>query len=65
MMREIQNDLKIKGMKKEELKISINERKENFVRNSDYEIKVADLVLGRGISVVKIDMSVGKRPINQ
>lgn len=44
------------------LKVSVKKRQEKPVRGADYEIKVNDLVLGRGVSNVSFELAAGKRP---
>ncbi|OTO00609.1 hypothetical protein A5804_002121 [Enterococcus faecium] len=44
------------------LKVTVKKRQENPVRGAHYEVKVNDLVLGRGISRVAFDMPAGERP---
>ncbi|PLA80386.1 hypothetical protein CYR81_09505 [Enterococcus faecalis] len=44
------------------LKVTVKKRQENPVRGAHYEVKVNDLVLGRGISKVTFDMPAGGRP---
>ncbi|MFS1134681.1 hypothetical protein [Enterococcus hirae] len=44
------------------LKVTVKKRQENPVRGAHYEVKVNDLVLGRGISRVTFDIPAGERP---
>lgn len=44
------------------LKVSVKKRQENPLRGAHYEVKVNDLVLGRGVSNVTFELPAGQRP---
>ena len=44
------------------LNVSVRKRQVNPVRGAHYEIKVNDLVLGRGVSNVSFELPAGRRP---